>query len=178
MNRFSLTPSRHLLTALMVAVFGLAAGVTCADSHKPVPAHEKHKPAGDAPQHGMAGELNLNDKQRELFKTAMQQKMGGMHTGMDMHENLRELTQSDNYDEKKVRELVRKNNQEEEERIVKSSKSMNEFYKSLSPEQKSKLKEMHKNRNAKMKGQMNEKMSGHRQMKGQMQEGGDEKDAE
>ncbi len=99
----------------------------------------------------MADELKLNDKQRGLLKSSMKQMMSNMHSGKELHEQLRELTQSDNYDEKKVRELIHKNGADMEANMLKSSKTMHEFYASLSAEQKSKFKEMHNDMKTKMK---------------------------
>lgn len=152
MTHPTLAVSRQLLLSAVLALSGLAASSVYADSHAPgAPQHHGMGNLDMGPQTSMANNLNLNDKQRELYKTAMGLKMQSMQGAMALHEELREITQSDNYSEQKVRELVAKHQKESEEKIVKSSNAMNEFYKSLSPEQKAKLNEMHKNRKEKMK---------------------------
>jgi Spy/CpxP family protein refolding chaperone len=167
MTLSSITSSRHLLPALALALLGFTAIPSYADAK-----HDHSKPptnnmeAGD--QNGMeqsnrmGDELKLNDKQRELFRTAMGQKMAAMRKTMEMQEQLRELTQSDNYDEKKLRDVIHNSNKESEEAIVTASKAMHEFYKSLSAEQKTKLKEMHAKRKAEMKEHMKDHMMEHR----------------
>lgn len=168
----SLTLPRQLFIAFVLALSGLATGSASADSHQPTDAKATTQAAAMPPpgmqqpgsqQHGMSPErhgmeglagLNLNETQRALYKTAMGQKMQSMQTGMSLHEELRELSQADSYDEKKVREAIAKHQKEAEEKMVSSSKAMNEFYKSLSPEQKTQLKQMHEHRKEQMKAHL------------------------
>jgi Spy/CpxP family protein refolding chaperone len=145
--------SRHLLAIFMVALFGMST-TSFAESQKASP--NMMRP--DMAQHGGMAGLNLSDKQRELYKTAMKSKMESMRGGMEKQDALRDLTMSDSYSEAKARELAHKHCAEMEANMVNSSKAMNEFYKSLSAEQKTKFKEMHKAKTAKMKQQMHDQM--------------------
>lgn len=157
MTHIAPTQSRHLLATLFVALFGFSAA-SFADTHKSTTQPEGQKQARNMQQQGMIEELKLNDKQRALYKSAMKQKMDTMRGGMDKHDDLRDLTLSDGYSEAKARELARKHCAEMEANMVNSSKAMNEFYKSLSAEQKTKLKAIQKAKSAKMKDQMHDRM--------------------
>ena len=116
----------------------------------------------------MADELKLTDSQRAAFKNVMEQMRKTFHSGRDLHEQIRDITESDNYDEKKIRDLIHKHNIEMENNIVSDSKAMHDFYQSLSPEQKTKFNEM-RNR---MKDRMKQHMRDH--MKDRMDKDGDD----
>lgn len=111
---------------------------------------------------GIADELKLDDKQQKLFKAAMKQMREGMHGGMELHKKLKAEVESDKYDEKNVREIVRKHNAEMEEQMVASTKAMHEFYQSLGAWQKEKFKAMKDDMHSKMREHMKERMEGHR----------------
>jgi len=116
----------------------------------------------------MAEELKLTDSQRAAFKNVIQQMRETFHSGRDLHEQIRDITESDNYDEKKIRDLVRKHDTEMENNIVSNSKAMHDFYQSLSPEQKTKFNDLRKQ----MKDRMEQHMKGH--MKDRMDKDGDD----
>jgi len=177
MTHHTLRQPRHLLVALLLAC---VAGTLHAEPQKNAPPADSLMPgkgmnqqAMEQQQNGMMDQLALNEKQRELFKTATKEKMASMHDVMDVHEKLREMSQSDTYDEKKARELLRSKNKEVEDGIIKASKSMHEFYKSLTPEQKTKLNDMHSKMREKMKEHMRDDMKANR--KGHMGPQGAEK---
>jgi Spy/CpxP family protein refolding chaperone len=90
----------------------------------------------------MADELKLTDSQRSAFKNAMKQMFGIMLDVHELHQQVHEMVQSDQYDEKKLAELVHKQQAEMEKNIVASASAMHAFYQSLTPEQKSKFNEM------------------------------------
>jgi Spy/CpxP family protein refolding chaperone len=90
----------------------------------------------------MADELKLTDSQRGAFKNAMKQMFGIMLDARELHEQVHEMVQSDQYDEKKLAELVHNQQAEMEKNIVASASAMHAFYQSLTPEQKTKFNEM------------------------------------
>jgi Spy/CpxP family protein refolding chaperone len=110
---------------------------------------------------GMVDELKLDDKQKGLFKAAMKQMREGMHGGMALHKALKNEVESDKYDEKNVREIVRKHNAEMEEQMVAASKAMHDFYQSLGPWQKEKFKAIKEDMHGKMKERMMGRMKEH-----------------
>jgi Spy/CpxP family protein refolding chaperone len=113
-------------------------------------------------QEAMANQLKLDDKQRELFVKAMKHMRDCKHGGKDLHEQLKTVVESDQYDEKKVRDIVRKHSAELEEQAVASSNALHAFYQSLGPWQKGKFKaikdEMHGKMKESMKCHMKNKM--------------------
>lgn len=104
--------------------------------------------------------LKLDEKQNALFETAMKQMRDSMHCGMDLHEQLKPVVESDQYDEKKVREIVRKHNASMEDKTVATSKAMHDFYQSLGPWQKAKFKTIKDDMHSKMKAHMKDGMKG------------------
>lgn len=128
-------------------------------NQQPQDMHSMHDGMGDH-QH-MMGDLNLDDKQRGLLKAAMKQMRDVMHHLQKAHEQIREITQSDKFDEKKLRALIHNQNTASEDKIVAASKAYHEFYNSLTPEQKSKLAEHHKQIREHMRERMKEHMQQH-----------------
>jgi len=100
----------------------------------------QHRP--DRDHHGRHDGLNLTDSQRVAFRTAMRQMGDAMHDSRDLHEELRDLTESDNYSESKVRDLLHKHEASIENNLVSASKTMHDFYASLTPEQKEQFNDM------------------------------------
>lgn len=107
---------------------------------------------------GMMDDLNLTDAQRTALRNAMQQRRTMMGTVRNLHEQLRAITESDKYDEKQVRNMVRKHNTEMENNIVNSTKAMHDFYASLTPEQKTKLEQHRKQAREHMMQRVHDRM--------------------
>jgi len=84
----------------------------------------------------------LSAEQREKFRNIMKEMYENMRSGKELHDEIQDLAQSKTYDEKQVRALIQKHHKAAEENMVKASRDMHEFYKTLSPEQKKKLDEM------------------------------------
>jgi len=103
---------------------------------------------------GPMEELNLNDAQRTAFRKAAKQMHQTMLATREMHEALRDVVNSDNYSEKKAREIYKANSKKMEDSVMLASGMMHDFYASLTPDQKVKFNEIRK--------QMNERMKNHR----------------
>lgn len=148
---------------LLCVVMLLAGGKAMADNRdsdnkKPSkPPHHEQKGDGSENYGHTMKVLNLNDAQKEAFKNAMKQMHESMVNAEQVQEQIRSIVQSDNYDEKKVRDIIQKNDKAQEENKVKQSKAMNDFYKSLTPEQKTKFKSMQSEMKDRAKGRMKER---------------------
>lgn len=127
-----------LLTALAVSAAAIPAAAVAGDPDTAAP--EKH--SGIARREQMMGPLQLNPEQRQAHQNALKQMQASMRSGMKLHDELRQLTHSDQYDEKKARALIQQRHKEAEENLVKSSFAMHEFYKSLSPDQQQQFNAM------------------------------------
>ncbi|HQQ63033.1 MAG TPA: Spy/CpxP family protein refolding chaperone [Pseudomonadales bacterium] len=133
---------------------GLEANKPMCKEHMKGMMHDEHE--------SIADELKLDDKQQNLFKAAMKQMREGMHGGMELHKKLKAEVESDKYDEKNVREILRKHNAEMEEQMVASTRAMHEFYQSLGPWQKEKFKAIKDDMHGKMKERMMDRMREHK----------------
>lgn len=96
----------------------------------------------------------LNPEQRKAFQNISKEMHENMRAGQALHEEIRALTQSDAYTEKKVRELVQKRHKEAEESMVKSSREMHDFYKTLTPEQKKRFAALHEQMKERQRNEM------------------------
>jgi len=152
---------RLALLALLCAAMFIGSGKSFADTKAP-PAKPAEQTKGmhagkmEKPGHKAMDELNLTDKQKTLFRDALKQMHESMKETKDIRNDIRTIVQSDNYDEKKIRNIIETNDKEREENVVKSSKAMHEFYASLDQEQKTKFKKMQDNMQAHMKERMKE----------------------
>jgi len=172
---YSITKSlAALASTLMLVLFQLSpqaqADTPPGDASQPSSGMHDAQNMDDHESHHqrMADELKLTDSQRAAFKNIMLQMRNTFHSGRDLHEQIRDITESDNYDEKKIRDLVRKHDTEMENNIVSNSKAMHDFYQSLSPEQKTKFNDLRKQ----MKDRMKQHMRNH--MKDRMGGDGDD----
>lgn len=103
----------------------------------------------------------LNPEQREAFRAISKNMYETMRSGKELHEEILSLTQADAYDEKKVRELIQKHHKEAEESLVKASRDMHDFYKTLSPEQKKQFDAMSEKMKERRKEEMKDRMKEH-----------------
>jgi Spy/CpxP family protein refolding chaperone len=116
-------------------------------------------PTSPAPPHaGMMADMNLSVAQRAAFRNAMKQLHETLRSQRDMHEQLRDMAQSDNYDAAKVRDLVHSQQTQNENNMVSSSTAMHDFYAMLTPDQKARLAEHRKQMREQMKSRMTEHM--------------------
>ena len=119
--------------------------------------------AGSKPAAGPMGKMNLSESQQSALREASAGMRDVMQSNMKLQEEIRNLTHSGNYDEKKVRELVQKHHKQTEDKIVSASTKMNAFYQSLSPEQKKQFEEMRQNAEEHRQEKMKEGMQKHMQ---------------
>lgn len=104
-----------------------------------------------------SGPAMLNPEQREAFRALSKEMYGNMRDERELHDELRTLAQSNTYDEKQVRALIQKRHKEAEESMVKSSRQMHDFYKTLTPEQRKQMDAMHQQMKERMKEHMKDR---------------------
>jgi len=126
-----------VITLLAAAAFYNSA-VLADDTAKPKtsPPPKMEKPA--------QGEPVLSAEQQATFRKITKDMYESSRGCKELRDEIRELSRSDAYDEKKIRALIQKRHKEEEERLVKSSKEIHAFHKALTPEQKKQIDAMHK----------------------------------
>jgi Spy/CpxP family protein refolding chaperone len=123
--------TRLVCTSALLAITGLHQASVFADT----PGSPIKAPApGNAAKQPDAA--TLSPEQRKVFQDISKEMYENIRASQALQEEIRAITESDAYDEKKVRQLVQKRHKEAEESIVKSSREMHAFYKSLTPEQK------------------------------------------
>lgn len=110
--------------------------------------------------------LNLSPEQRKAYEDAMQEVRENMHANMKLHDEISQAMYSDKYDESSVRSMIQKHHQQTEDTLVKSSKAMNDFYKSLSPEQKKNFDEIQQKKRERMKTHHEERINERREERG------------
>lgn len=89
-----------------------------------------------------ADSLTLSAAQRETFRNILKERYENIRNGKEVYDEIQKLTESSTYDEKQVRALIQKYHQAAEKSMVKTSREMHNFYKTLSPEQKEQLDEI------------------------------------
>lgn len=173
----SLARQKHWCKAAVMSL-GLLAAVPLLATAQPsaaTAATAEHAVADSGPGEGrmcqghqqkMADELKLDDKQRALFGKAMQQVGESMHANMTLHEKLKGDVEADDFDEKKVRDIVHKHQAVTEDQMVAAARAMHDFYQSLGPWQQGKFKsikdDMHDRMREHMQGERREHRHGHR----------------
>lgn len=130
-------------------IFAVLAMVTL-----PARANEKPMMRGEH----MATDLNLSAEQQKARERAMQLHRECMKAEQAFHDQVREMVHSDQYDEKKLKELISQHHKDAEIKILASAKAMHEFHASLSPEQKKKLAEKREGMREGMKEHMKDRM--------------------
>jgi protein CpxP len=150
----------RLLIAAMAIVLGstIAKSQTAADAPPPPPMHGHEFGMGDGRMMGFfAKQLNLTDEQKAQMKTIMQKEHPAMKPLMQQQhqidQQLRQYVEGP-YDEVKVRALAAQKSQVETELTVAQTRVHNELYQVLTADQRSQLKEMEANREARMQKHM------------------------
>lgn len=85
-------------------------------------------------------DLNLDQKQRQLYEDSMRLTLESMSAAGVMRRQIHDMASSDDYDEKKLRELIKNSQAELENNTVSVANAKNLFFKSLNTEQKKKMK--------------------------------------
>lgn len=105
----------------------------------------------------MEEELDLTPAQQQAFDTARVKMRDSMRGGMALQETLRPLVEAEKFDEKAVRQRIRQHYAEQEARQLDATRSMHEFYVSLTPAQRQQFSAMKDDMHENMKEHMREK---------------------
>lgn len=124
----------------------------------PARADEKPMPMPMMRGEQMAADLNLSAEQQKAREHAMELHRECMKAEQAFHDQVRDMVHSDQYDEKKLKELIGQYHKDAEINILASAKAMHEFHASLSPEQKEKLSKMRDGMKEGMKEHMKDRM--------------------
>lgn len=109
--------------------------------------HGKGGGHGEMLEH-MSRALNLTDAQKEQVKAIMdsvESTAGGIHTKLDeVHKQIGAATANGQFDETQVRTLANQQAQLEADMTVEHFRAMSKVFSILTPEQRTKAEEMHK----------------------------------
>jgi Spy/CpxP family protein refolding chaperone len=96
-------------------------------------------------------ELDLNEQQQQLLATSREQMMAEKQKKRQLRQQLKTIVHSDSYDAAAVEKIADQMATATREQIIQHGATMNEFYRSLNPEQRSTLQDMEQQRATKMK---------------------------
>lgn len=137
------TRRRHIAAATLIAALAGAS----------LTAHAGHHGGGHGGHggYGMFGEkmvsqLDLTADQRTLLEAGRQERQKAMQEGKALHQSLRALVLSDQYDEAAVAGLADQMAAHMRSQLIAQSRHFNELYRSLDQDQRAKLAEMQQKR--------------------------------
>ncbi len=87
-------------------------------------------------------DLKLSSAQSTLLEAANQRKKEAIRGNRVLYKQLREAGFSENYDEKKLHELIKKSSTETEKNLTLTLRAIRDFYESLTQKQKEALHKM------------------------------------
>ncbi len=155
----------RLMIATLAVLLGstLAKSQTAEDTPPAPPMHHHGMGMGMGMEdhlHFMAAKLNLTDDQKTQMKTVMQKERPTMKP---LHQQMRQIDQQlrqyveGNFDEAKVQALALQKAQIQAQMTVQETRIHNQLYQLLTDDQKSQLKKMEADHQARMQQRMNEK---------------------
>ncbi len=98
--------------------------------------------------------LDLNEQQQQLLATSREQTMAEKQKKRQLRQQLKSIVHSDNYDAAAVEKIADQMAAVTREQIIQHGATMNEFYRSLNPEQRSSLQDIEQQRATTMKAQV------------------------
>jgi periplasmic protein CpxP/Spy len=152
---------------LMIATLAVLLGSTFAksqttdDAPAPPPMHGHHMGMGmEGHLHFMAAKLNLTDDQQSQMKAIMQKDRASMkplhQQERAIDKQLREFVEG-NFDEAKVQALAAQKAQIQAQLTVQETRTHNQLYQILNADQKSQLKQMEADHQARMQQRKSQK---------------------
>ena len=151
----------RLLIAFLAVLMGsvIATSQTAEDKPSGPPMHGHHMGMGmEGHMHFMAAKLNLTDDQKTQMKTIMQKERPTMQP---LHQQEHQIDQQlrqyveGNFDQAKVAALAGQKAQIQAQLTVEETKIHNQLYQLLTDDQKTQLKQMEANHEARMQQRMN-----------------------
>ena len=151
----------RLLIASLAVLMGsvIAKSQTAEDAPPAPPMHSHHMGMGmEGHMHFLAAKLNLTDDQKTQMKALMQKERPTMQP---LHEQERQIDQQlrqyveGNFDQAKVAALAGQKAQIQAQLTVEETKIHNQLYQLLTDDQKTQLKQMEANHQARMQQRMN-----------------------
>jgi Spy/CpxP family protein refolding chaperone len=151
----------RLLIAFLAVLMGsvIAKSQTAEGAPSAPPMHGHHMGMGmEGHMHFMAAKLNLTDDQKTQMKTIMQKERPTMQP---LHQQERQIDQQlrqyveGNFDQAKVAALAAQKAQIQAQLTVEETKVHNQLYQLLTDDQKTQLKQMEANHEARMQQRMN-----------------------
>lgn len=151
----------RLLIAFLAVLMGsvIAKSQTAEDAPPAPPMHGHHMGMGmEGHMHFMAAKLNLTDDQKTQMKALMQKERPTMQP---LHEQERQIDQQlrqyveGNFDQAKVAALAGQKAQIQAQLTVEETKIHNQLYQLLTDDQKTQLKQMEANHQARMQQRLN-----------------------
>ena len=151
----------RLLIASLAVLMGsvIAKSQTAEDAPPAPPMHGHHMGMGmEGHMHFMAAKLNLTDDQKTQMKALMQKERPTMQP---LHEQERQIDQQlrqyveGNFDQAKVAALAGQKAQIQAQLTVEETKIHNQLYQLLTDDQKTQLKQMEANHQARMQQRLN-----------------------
>jgi Spy/CpxP family protein refolding chaperone len=151
----------RLLIAFLAVLMGsvIAKSQTAEDAPPAHPMHGHHMGMGmDGHMHFLAAKLNLTDDQKTQMKALMQKERPTMQP---LHQQERQIDQQlrqyveGNFDQAKVAALAGQKAQIQAQLTVEETKVHNQLYQLLTDDQKTQLKQMEANHEARMQQRMN-----------------------
>jgi len=151
----------RLLIAFVAVLMGsvVAKSQTAEDAPAAPPMHGHHMGMGmEGHMHFLAAKLNLTDDQKTQMKTLMEKERPTMQP---LHQQERQIDQQlrqyveGNFDQAKVAALAAQKAQIQAQLTVEETKIHNQLYQLLTDDQKTQLKQMMANHEARMQQRMN-----------------------
>ncbi len=127
-----------------------AVGVTAMAVYGPVALSEHHHGS----MHGkylttLNDKLNLDEQQQQLLAASRQQAMAAKERKRELRQQLRGFVHSDRYDAAAVERIAEQMADVARKTIIQHGATMNEFYQSLTPDQRTTLETIEQHRSAK-----------------------------
>jgi len=148
---------RFLIAALAVLLGSAIAKSQTAESAPPPPPMHGHGFGMEGHMHFLAEKLNLTDDQKTQMKAIMQKERPTMKPLMQQEhlidQQLRQYVEG-NFDQAKVQTLATQKAQIQTQRTVEETRIHNELYQILTADQKSQLKQLEADHEARMQQRM------------------------
>lgn len=134
---------------MKIKAITLVVGVTAMAVYGPVALGEHHHGSMHGKYHTTLNEkLNLNEQQQQLLAASRQQSMASKERKRELRRQLRGIVHSDRYDAAAVERIADQMAEVARETIIQHGATMNEFYQSLTPDQRATLETIEQHRSA------------------------------
>lgn len=135
---------------MTIKALTVAIGIAAMANYSPIALSGNHDGSMHGKHHATLDErLDLDEQQRQLLAAGRQQAMAAKKRTVAVRQQLKEIVHSDRYDAAAVETLANQMAEITREKIIQHGATMNEFYRSLTPDQRKTLETIEHNRSAK-----------------------------